>query len=61
MKIVELLKLSAAVLAIGTFSLVGLGCESFNESDAENAAEDVGEGFENAVEDAGDAIEDATN
>lgn len=59
MKITELLKLSTAVLALGAFSAVGLGCESFNESDAENAAEDVGEGIEDAADATGDAIGDA--
>ncbi len=64
MKITELAKLSTAVLAMGAFSAVGLGCESGSDMDDAgdsmmDAADSTGDAMEDAVEDTGDAMEDA--
>jgi phage-related protein len=48
---------SLILATLGVFALAGTGCES----DAENAAEDVGEALEDAGENMKDAAENAGN
>ena len=64
MKITELAKLSTAVLAMGAFSAVGLGCESGSDMDDAgdsmmDAADSTGDAIGDAADDTGDAIDDA--
>ena len=49
----SLLRMAALAFALGGSSLLSLACD--DDSDAENAAEEIGD----AVEDAGDKVEDA--
>jgi hypothetical protein len=49
------------LITVLTFTMLALGMTSCFESDAENAAEDVGESIERTADDAGDAMEDAAD
>lgn len=50
--------LTKKVITVLTFSMLALGMTSCFESDAENAAEDVGEAVERGAENTGEAMED---
>ncbi len=55
----NLLRMAALAFALGGGSLIGLACD--DDSDAENAVEQLGDAAEDAADDVEDAVEDAVD